>query len=109
MSRYCGPRAIAGAPSSAASRGAAWAPGPLERHGGARGVDLAGMAIGGADQAVEDARLGERVPRAFDEVELGARPRLVQRPRRARRARHVVAAVDDGPGDVGEAAGVAQE
>src|SRR4051794_31668469 len=83
--------------------------GASERHRGAGGVDLAGMAVGRADQAVEDAWLGERVASALDQVELGPRPRLVQRPRRARRAWHVVAAVDDGAGDVGEPAGVAQQ
>ena len=61
------------------------------------------------DQPVQDARLGKCVAGALDQVELGLRPGLVQRPGEARRARHVVAAVHDDAGNALQPSRVADQ
>src|SRR6476661_11295420 len=65
-------------------------------YGGGQAFRLfPGEAVRGADQAVEDAGLGEQMAAVGDDVELHLGPGLLQVPGGDRRRAHVVAALDD--------------
>src|SRR5690606_11367130 len=64
---------------------------------------------GRAHQRVHVLGLERRVARGRGDLQLRLRPRLVQVPRVLQRADHVVAAVHDHAGDVGDAVRVAQQ
>src|SRR5688572_33260664 len=72
-------------------------------------ADLAGEAVGRGNQLVQDARLGESMAGAVDDVELRLRPGAVEVPGILRRAGDVVAAVDDHAGDISEPPRVADQ
>jgi hypothetical protein len=66
------------------------------------------VAVCCSDQLVENSRFGIGVTCSFDQVKLCSRPRFMESVGISRRARHVIASMNDGTGDVGNASRIAQ-